>query len=80
MENKVSSSCSSNPVMRKGKGRDLTNFPPKRGLIKAKIFGFGGRSNQEYSSTEGGAAAAAANCDTNSGARPGSANGHSSNE
>ncbi|KAM1053700.1 hypothetical protein ACFX13_001223 [Malus domestica] len=77
MENRVISSCSSNPVMRKGKGRDLTNCPPKRGLIKAKIFGFGGRSNQEYSSTEGGAAA---NCDTNSGARPGSANGHSSNE
>ncbi|KAM1336882.1 hypothetical protein ACFX2H_040793 [Malus domestica] len=58
MENKDSSS---NPVKRKGKGRDLTNLPPKRGRIKAGIFGIGGRSNQACSS--GGSAA---NCDTNS--------------
>ncbi|KAM1161109.1 hypothetical protein ACFX2B_000239 [Malus domestica] len=58
METKGSSS---NPVKRKGKGKDLTNFPPKRGLIKASIFGIGGRSNQACSS--GGSAA---NCDTNS--------------
>ncbi|KAM1634725.1 hypothetical protein ACFX1X_012953 [Malus domestica] len=54
-------SSSSNPVKRKGKGRDSTNFPPKKGLIKAGIFGIGGRSNQACSS--GGLAA---NCDTNS--------------
>ncbi|KAB2598137.1 hypothetical protein D8674_001057 [Pyrus ussuriensis x Pyrus communis] len=77
MENKGGGS---KPVTRKGKGRDLTNCPPKRGLIKTKIFGFGGRSNQEYSSAEGGGAAAAATYDTNSGASPASANGHSSNE
>ncbi|CAN6565726.1 unnamed protein product [Malus baccata var. baccata] len=58
MENKDSSS---NPVKRTGKGRDLTNLPPRRGRIKAVILGIGGRSNQACSS--GGSAA---NCNTNS--------------
>ncbi|KAM1250872.1 hypothetical protein ACFX1T_033424 [Malus domestica] len=66
---------SSNPVMRKGKGRDLTNLPPKRGLIKAGIFGIGGRSNQECSS--GGSAA---NCDANSSGESSPSARYSSNE